>query len=67
VQQARGALHQRLAHRFLFRPEVEFPLVEADKPARRREGDASAADTTDSPAAPVPTARTLARREGGSR
>ena len=67
VQQARGALHQRLAHRFLFRPEVEFPLVEAGKPARTRDSDASAADTTTSPAAPVPTARTLARREGGSR
>jgi hypothetical protein len=31
TRRAREALYPRLAHRFLFRPEVDFPLVDAEK------------------------------------
>jgi hypothetical protein len=41
LTEARGALWQRLGSRFLFRPEVEFPLVSA-RDATLRQGDATA-------------------------
>jgi TolA-binding protein len=53
VTEARGALWKRLGQRFYFRPEVEFPLIEAETPKAR-----AAADTVE-PA--------VARREDAAR
>jgi predicted negative regulator of RcsB-dependent stress response len=67
VAQARAALYGRLAHRFLFRPEVTFPLVEAGGPSRVPEADTNAGAPADSAAPSTRTARALARREGAPR
>jgi hypothetical protein len=39
IAAARGALWKRLGERFYFRPEVEFPLVEAKAPSGRADAD----------------------------
>jgi hypothetical protein len=41
IAQARSALWPRLARRFFFRPEVEFPLVAASPDDRPRDDSAS--------------------------
>ena len=67
VQQARAALSQRLARRFLFHPEVTFPVLEANGPAHAHEPDPSAATPADSAAPTSRTARAVGRREGAPR
>jgi hypothetical protein len=63
LEQARAALWERLAGRFLFRPEVEFPLVRDDgggsTPTRNDDAVGHGGTTQDEPRA----ARTLAQRD----
>lgn len=47
LRRARAGLWQRLAGRFYFRPEAEFPLVEAREPERVKVDRADDEDSTD--------------------
>jgi hypothetical protein len=52
VTQTRQALWSRLGDRFLFQPDVEFPVVQGKAPSRSR----SSRTSRDTAAAPVGTA-----------
>jgi outer membrane protein assembly factor BamD (BamD/ComL family) len=41
IARARGAYQDRLAERLLYRPEVEYPLVEAERPAKIKREETS--------------------------
>jgi len=61
VAEARGALWKRLGERFYFRPEVEFPLVEAEAPAPGVSANEAETNRKDD------STRTVARREDATR